>query len=80
MSMNRHNQTSTPCSTSTPNDLDPPDTTRKDIWPRFLIMEAADENIPLDMDEFVLKKQLMVWRMEFQKRERLEISSHFHHC
>ena len=58
MSMNRHNQTSTPCSTSTPNDIDPPDTTRKDIWPRFLIMEAADENIPLDMDEFVLKKAI----------------------
>ena len=55
MSMNRHNQRSTPCSTSTPNDIDPPDTTRKDIWPRFLIMEAADEKIPLDMDEFVLK-------------------------
>ena len=58
MSMKRHNQTSTPCSTSTPNDIDPPDTTRKDIWPRFLIMEAADENIPLDMDEFVLKKAI----------------------
>ena len=58
MSMNRHNQTSTPCSTSTPNDIDPPDTTRKVIWPRFLIMEAAEEKIPLDMDEFVLKKAI----------------------
>ena len=58
MSMNRHNKTATPCSTSTPNDIYPPDTARKDIWQRFLIMEAADENIPLDMDEFVLKKAI----------------------
>ena len=60
MGMNRQNNTSPPCSTSTPtqNDMDPPDATQKDIWPGFLIMEAADENIPLDMNEFVLKKAI----------------------
>ena len=25
-------------------------------WPRFLIMEAADRNVPLDLNAFVLKK------------------------
>ena len=38
--------------------MDPPDATQKDIWPRFLIMEAAYENITLDMNEFVLKKAI----------------------
>ena len=27
-------------------------------WPRFLIMEAADKNIPLDLNAFVLKKAI----------------------
>ena len=60
LSMNRHKNTSPTCSTSTPTqyDMDPPDATQKDIWPIFLIMEAADENIPLDMNEFVLKKAI----------------------
>ena len=56
MSMNGHNQTSTPCSTSTPNDSESPDINQNDLWPRFLIMEAADEKIPLDLNQFVLKK------------------------
>ena len=25
-------------------------------WPRFLIMEAADQNVPLNLNAFVLKK------------------------
>ena len=25
-------------------------------WPRFLIMEAADEKVPLNLNAFVLKK------------------------
>ena len=55
-----HLNTSPTCSTATTtqNDMDPPDATQKDIWPRFLIVEAADENIPLDMNEFVLKKAI----------------------
>ena len=32
-------------------------------WPRFLIMEAADEKGPLNLNAFVLKKQLMEWQM-----------------
>ena len=27
-------------------------------WPRFLIMEAADQNVPLDLNAFVLKKAI----------------------
>ena len=27
-------------------------------WPRFLFMEAADKNIPLDLNAFVLKKAI----------------------
>ena len=27
-------------------------------WPRFLIMEAADKNVPLDLNAFVLKKAI----------------------
>ena len=27
-------------------------------WPRFLIMEAADENVPLNLNAFVLKKAI----------------------
>ena len=27
-------------------------------WPRFLIMEAADKNVPLNLDAFVLKKAI----------------------
>ena len=27
-------------------------------WPRFLIMEAADQNDPLDLNAFVLKKAI----------------------
>ena len=27
-------------------------------WPRFLIMEAADQNVPLDLKAFVLKKAI----------------------
>ena len=51
MSMNRQ-QTSTPCSTSTPND---------DRWPRFLVVEAADDNHkPLTQrsDIFALNKAI----------------------
>ena len=51
MSMNRQ-QTSTPCSTSTPND---------DRWPRFLVAEAADDNHkPLTQrsDIFALNKAI----------------------
>ena len=49
--MNRQ-QTSTPCSTSTPND---------DRWPRFLVVEAADDNHkPLTQrsDIFALNKAI----------------------
>ena len=51
MSMNRQ-QTSTPCPTSTPND---------DRWPRFLVVEAADDNHkPLTQrsDSFALNKAI----------------------
>ena len=27
-------------------------------WPRFLIMEAADEKVPLNLNAFVLKKAI----------------------
>ena len=27
-------------------------------WPRFLIMEAADQNVPLNLNAFVLKKAI----------------------
>ena len=27
-------------------------------WPRFLIMEAADQSVPLDLNAFVLKKAI----------------------
>ena len=27
-------------------------------WPRFFIMEAADKNVPLDLNAFVLKKAI----------------------
>ena len=63
MSMNRHNNTSPPCSTSNPTtqtneiDQEPSQTNQNDNqWPRFLIMEAADKNIPLDLNVFTLKK------------------------
>ena len=29
-----------------------------DQWPRFLIMEAADQNVPLNLNAFVLKKAI----------------------
>ena len=63
MSMNRHNNTSPPCSTSNPTtqtneiDQEPSQTNQNDNqWPRFLIMEAADKNIPLDLNVLTLKK------------------------
>ena len=63
MSMNRQNNTSPPCSTSNPTtqtneiDQEPSQTNQNDNqWPRFLIMEAADKNIPLDLNVFTLKK------------------------
>ena len=63
MSMNRHNNTSPTCSTSNPttqtNEInhEPSQTNQNDNqWPRFLIMEAADKNIPLNLNVFTLKK------------------------
>ena len=63
MSMNRHNNTSPPCSTSNPttqtNEInhEPSQTNQNNNqWPRFLIMEAADKNIPLDLNVFTLEK------------------------
>ena len=64
MSMNRQNNTSTPCSTSTstPTQNQSSNQTSEiqddDKWPRFLIMEAADKNIQLDLNAFVLKKAI----------------------
>ena len=62
MSMNRHKKKSSPCSTSTPTQNESSNRTSEiqddDKWPRFLIMEAADENIPLDLNAFVLKKAI----------------------
>ena len=62
MSMNRQNNTSTPCSTSTPTQNQSSNQTSEiqddDKWPRFLIMEAADKNIPFDLNAFVLKKAI----------------------
>ena len=44
-------------------------------------MEATDENIPLDMDEFVLKKAIDGMANGVPKKsETLEIKLHFHHC
>ena len=61
MSMNRHH-TSSPCSTSTPTQNQSSNQTSEiqddDKWPRFLIMEAADKNIPLNLNAFVLKKAI----------------------
>ena len=63
MSMNRHNNTSPTCSTSNPttqtNEInhEPSQTNQNDNqWPRFLIMEAADKKIPLNLNVFTLKK------------------------
>ena len=62
MSMNRQNNTSTPCSTSTPTQNQSSNQTSENQddnqWPRFLIMEAADKNIPLYLNAFVLKKAI----------------------
>ena len=62
MSMNRHKNKSSPCSTSTPTQNESSNRTSEiqddDKWPRFLIMEAADKNIPLDLNAFVLKKAI----------------------
>ena len=63
MSMNRQNHKSPPCSTSNPttqtNEInhEPSETNENDNqWPRFLIMEAADKNIPLNLNVFTLRK------------------------
>ena len=62
MSMNRHKNTSSPCSTSTPTQNQSSNQTSENQddnqWPRFLIMEAADKNIPLNLNAFVLKKAI----------------------
>ena len=62
MSMNRQNNTSPPCSTSTPTQNQYSNQTSENQddnqWPRFLIMEAADKNIPLNLNAFVLKKAI----------------------
>ena len=63
MSMNRQHNKSPPCSTSNPttqtNEInhEPSQTNENDNqWPRFLIMEATDKNIPLNLNVFTLKK------------------------
>ena len=60
MSMNR-------CSTSTPTQNQSSNQTSENQddnqWPRFLIMEAADKNIPMNLNASVLKKQSMEWQM-----------------
>ena len=62
MSLNRQNSTSTPCSTSTQTQNQSSNQTSENQddnqWPRFLIMEAADKNIPLNLNAFVLKKAI----------------------
>ena len=62
MSMNRHKNTPSPCSTSTPTQNQSSNQTSENQddnqWPRFLIMEAADKNIPLNLNAFVLKKTI----------------------
>ena len=62
MSMNRQNNTSPPCSTSTPTPNQSSNQTSENQddnqWPRFLIMEAADKKIPLNLNAFVLKKAI----------------------
>ena len=62
MSMNRQNNTSTPCSTSTPTQNQSSNQTSgnqdDNQWPRFFIMEAADKKIPLNLNAFVLKKAI----------------------
>ena len=63
MSMNRQNNTSPPCSTSNPttqsnerNHEESQANQNDNQWPRFLIMEAADKNIPLNLNVFTLRK------------------------
>ena len=60
MSMNRQHNKSPPCSTLNPNNEinhEPSQTNENDNqWPRFLIMEATDKNIPLNLNVFTLKK------------------------
>ena len=63
MSMNRQQHKSPPCSTSNPttqtNEInhEPSETNENDNqWPRFLIMEATDKNVPLNLNVFTLRK------------------------
>ena len=62
MTMDRQKNTSSPCSTSTPTQNQSSNQTSEiqddDKWSRFLIMEAADKDIPLDLNAFVLKKAI----------------------
>ena len=59
MSMNRQTNISTLCSTSNPTTQsnEESQTNQTDNqWPRFLIMEATDKNITLNLNVFTLRK------------------------
>ena len=62
MSMNRHKNTSSQCSPSTPTQNQSSNQTSENQddnqWPWFLIMKAADKNIPRNLNAFVLKKAI----------------------